>query len=173
MRITVLAAAAVLLAACARESETEQTAARLKAETDTARLVIEAKDARLAKFVAAAQADSFASIYAEDAVLYPANSPAVRGRAAIAAAMRAWFATGSVTYAPTILSVEASDPIAIETGQNIITFTPGPTAPAGTEAFTDTAIYVTIWKRIGDQWLISKDIGTSARPTQPTPATRN
>jgi uncharacterized protein (TIGR02246 family) len=165
MRIKTLVAAGVMLTACARAPETpEQTAARPKAETDAARLAIQAQDARIVKFIAAAQPDSFASVYAEDAVLYPAGSPAVRGRAAIASMVRAGFAAGSFTYAPKITSVEASDPIAIETGQNIVTFTPGPGAPAGTEASADTIMYITIWRKVGGQWLISKDIGTSDRP---------
>jgi uncharacterized protein (TIGR02246 family) len=139
MRIRTLVAAAVLLTACGRAPETPER-------------------------TAAAQPDSFASVYAEDAVLYPVNSPAVRGRAAIASMVRAGFATGSFTYALKILSVEASDPIAIETGQNIITFTPGPGAPANAEAYSDTIMYITIWRKVDGQWLISKDIGTGDRP---------
>lgn len=166
MRIRTLVAAAVVLTACARAPETpEQTAARLKAETDAARLAIEAQDGRIAKFIAAAQADSFASVYAEDAVLYPVGSPAVRGRAAIASMVQAGFAGGSFTYAPKIISVEASGPIAIETGRNVVTFTPGPGAPADAKASADTIVYITIWRRVDGQWLISKDIGTSDRPT--------
>jgi len=174
MRIGFLAAAAVLLGACARAPETpEQTAARLKAEGDTARLAIEAQNTRLVEFVAAAQADSLASVYTEDAVLYPANNLAVRGRTAIASAWRAWLATGSFTYAPRTISVEASGPIAIETGHNIVTYTPGPEAPADAEAATDTVVYVTIWRKVGAHWLISADIGTADRPPQLTPGTRN
>ena len=174
MRVTLLAVAAVLLAACAPKPETpEQTAARLKAESDTARLAIEAQDARFAKFFAAAQFDSVASIYADDAVLYGKDAPAVRGRVAIASQYRTWMAMGSAAYNVTTFSVEASGPIAIETGRNIVTFIPGPKAPAGTKAETDTIIYVTTWRKTGGQWLISNDIGTSARPEPPTPTKRD
>jgi uncharacterized protein (TIGR02246 family) len=170
MRITFLVVVAVLLTACTGSPETpEQTSARMSAKADTARLAIEAQNARLVEFVAAAEADSFAFVYTEDAVLYPLGSPAMRGRAAIAAALRTAFASGSFTYALRTISVEASDALAIETGQNIMTFTPGPDAPADVVASTDTIIYVAIWQKVGDQWLISKDIGTSDRPTQLTP----
>ena len=85
-------------------------------------------------------------------------------RAAIASMVRAGFAAGSFTYAPKITSVEASDPIAIERGQNIVTLTPGPGAPADAVAYADTIMYITIWRKLDGQWLISKDIGTSDRP---------
>ncbi len=168
MRVAALAVVAVLLAACAPKPETpEQTAARMKAEADTVRLAIDAQNAKFARFAAAGQADSVASVYAEDAVFYPANSPAVHGRAAIASLMRAMMANGSVTAAPKTLTVEANGPIAIETGSNVLVFTPGPKAPRGTVAYTDTIKYVTTWRNVGGTWLISNDIGTTDRPAQP------
>jgi ketosteroid isomerase-like protein len=174
MRIAPWAAAALVLAACAPKPETpEQTAARLKAESDSARVAIEAQDARIVKFIAAAEPDSVASIYAEDAVLYGKDMPATRGRAAIASQWRTWMAIGSYAYKVTIFSVEASGPIAIETGRSDVTFTPGPNAPRGTKAATFAVIYVTTWRKTGGQWLISRDIGTSDQPAQPTPAKRD
>jgi ketosteroid isomerase-like protein len=170
MRVTLLAAGALLLAACAPKPETpEQTAARLKAESDSARVAIEAQDARYVKFTAAAQPDSVASLYAEDAVLYAKDMPAVRGRAAIASQWRTWVAAGSYAYKVTTFSVEASGPLAVETGRSDVTFTPGPNAPRGTKAATFSVIYVTTWRKTGDRWLISNDIGTSDQPAPPAP----
>ena len=171
MSVTPLIAAAIVVAACAPKPETpEQLAARLKAESDTARAAIEAQDARIVRFIAAAQPDSLASLYAEDAVLYAKDMPALRGRAAIASQWRTWVAAGSYAYQVTTLSVEASGPLAIETGRSDVTFTPGPKAPRGTKAATFTVIYVTTWRKTGGQWLISNDIGTSYQPALPTPA---
>ncbi len=168
MRRIALAAVAVLLAACAPKPETpEQTAARMKAEADTVRLAIDAQNARLVRFTAAGQADSTAAVYAEDAVFFGSNAPAVRGRAAIASMFRSMLATGTFAMTPKTLSVEANGPIAIETGSNVIAFTPGPKAPRGTTAYTDTIKYVTTWRNVGGQWLISNDIGTTDRPAQP------
>jgi uncharacterized protein (TIGR02246 family) len=173
MRVTLLAAA-IVLAACAPKPETpEQTAARLKAESDTARLAIEAQDARIVRFLAAAQADSVASVYAEDAVAYPTDGPPVRGRAALDSAFRTWMATFSLAYKVTVLSVEASGPIAIETGRTEATFTPGPKAPRGTKAATYAFNYITTWRKTGDRWLITRDIPTSDQPAQPAPAKRD
>ena len=81
--------------------------------------------------------------------------------------------TGSFAYRVTTFSVEASGPIAIETGRSDVTFTPGPKAPAGTKAAAFSVIYVTTWRKTGGQWLISRDIGTSDQPAQPTHAKRD
>jgi len=169
VRIVPWSAAAILLAACAPKPETpEQMAARLRAESDTARAAIEAQDARYVRFIAAAQADSAASIYAEDAVLYGRNMPAIRGRSAIATLWRTYLPTGSFGYNLTTYSVEASGPLAIETGRTILTFTPGPKAPRGTKASVDTFVYVTTWRKDAGRWLISNDIGTGDKSAPPT-----
>jgi ketosteroid isomerase-like protein len=171
MRITPIIAAALVLAACAPKPETpEQTAARLKAETDSARVAIEAQDARAVRFIAAAEPDSLASIYTEDAVAFWMDYPATRGRAAIASKFRTFMATGSLTYKVTTTSVEASGSIAVETGHTDATFTPGPKAPHGTKAGTTAFSYVTIWRKTGRQWLVSRDIPVSGEPEQLTPA---
>jgi len=174
MRVAPWAAAALLLVACAPKPETaEQMAARLRAESDSARTAIVAADAAWARYVAAGHADSVAAIYAEDAVYYPAGEPAVRGRAAILGNFRTMMAAGTFSMKVTPETVEASGPIAIETGRNIITFTPGPNAPATMKvASTDTIKYVTTWRKIDGRWLVSNDIGTTDRAPQPAPARR-
>jgi len=175
MRVTRLVAAALVLAACAPKPETpEQTAARLKAESDTARVAIEAQDARVVRYLAAAQADSLVSMYAEDAVVYWMGTPELKGRAAMASRLRTMFSAGSYAYKATTFSVEASGPIAIETARTEATFTPGPGAPRGTKASNSSWGDVTIWRKTGGQWLIARDfLLTSVEPEQPTPAKRN
>ncbi len=169
MRVTPWIAAALLLAACAPKPETpEQMAARLKAESDSARVAIEANNARFANFVAAGQADSAASGYAEDAILFPEHMPPVHGRTAIAKWMSDGMAGGTMTMAVKTTSVEASGPIAIETGTNAITMVPK--TPAGAKPVVDTIKYVTTWRKIGGQWLITNDIGNSIMPAEPAPA---
>jgi len=172
MRVTPLVAAALVLAACAPKPETpDQMAARMKAEADTARTAIVAANARMSKYVAAGQMDSVAMLYAEDAVFYPANMPAVRGRPAILALFKNWGAAGAWTLMVSPLTVEANGPLAIETGRGLMTFAPGPNAPAEMKAaFTDTMKYVTTWRKVGGTWLISNDITSSDRAAQPAPA---
>jgi ketosteroid isomerase-like protein len=169
MRIAPWAAAAFLLAACAPKAETpEQTAGRLRAESDSARTAIAAANAAWARYVAAGQADSVGLLFAEDAVTYEAGKPAVRGRAAITEDYRTWMAAGTYAFAVTTEKVEASGPIAIETGRNIVTYTPGPNAPATQRmASTDTIKYVTTWRKIDGRWLAANDIGTTDRAPAP------
>ena len=172
MRIAPWAAAAFLLAACAPKPETaDQMAARLKAESDSARTSIATANDAWLRHVMAGHADSVGQFYAEDAVFYPAGEPAVRGRAAIVASFQKMLAAGTWAMTPTTLSVEASGPLAVETGRNIITFTPKPSARAGTSAASvDTIKYVTTWRKVGGHWLVSNDIGTTDRAPQPAPA---
>jgi ketosteroid isomerase-like protein len=174
MRVTPCVAIALLVAACAPKPETpEQTAARLKAESDTARLAIEAQNARIMRYLAAAQPDSVASVYAEDAVAYPMDEPPVRGRPALDSAFRTWMGTFSLAYKVTTTSVEASGSIAVETGHTDARLTPKPNAPRGTKAGTYAFSYVAIWRKTGGQWLISRDIPTTGEPEQPAPAKQN
>lgn len=169
MRVTPWLAAALLLAACAPKPESpEQMAARLKAESDSARAAIEASNARFVQFVAAGKADSAAANYAEDAVMYPDHAPAVHGRAAIAKWFSDGLAGGTMTMSVKTISVEASGPIAIETGTNAYALVPK--APPGARSVVDTLNYVTTWRKIGGQWRISNDIAVSSRPAQPSPA---
>ncbi len=170
MRVTPWVAAAMLLAACAPKPETpEQMAARLKAESDSARAAIEAIDARFGQLAVAGKMDSAAAFYAEDAVMYPEHAPAARGRAAIAKLFSDMMASG--TYTSVVVktsSLEASGPIAIETGTNAYAMVPK--TPAGAKPIVDTLQYVTTWRKVGGQWLISNDIGNSIIPAQPAPA---
>ncbi len=160
-------AAALLLvvAACAPKPETaEQAAARMKAESDSAKVAIEAANARFVKYVAEGKADSAALNYAEDAVLMGPNSPAARGRAAIQALFAQMFGWGTWEMTPTTEAVDANGPLAVERGWGIQNLKPGPNAPRGVAAmFPDTVKYVTVWKKIGGSWLIVTDISNSNR----------
>jgi len=171
MKVALAAVAAVLLAACAPKPETpEQTAARLKAETDSARVAIEAQTARVVRYIAAAQPDSIASVYTEDVVVHWQGYPATKGRAAIDSMWRLWLPTGSFAYKVTTLSVEASGAIAIQTSRVDVTFTPGPKAPRGTKPGSFTFYGITTWRKTGGQWLGSREIPIEGEPGQPAPA---
>ena len=168
-RMPWVAAALLALAACAPKPETaEQMQARLVAESDSAKTAIEAANARFAGYLAAGQADSAALNYAEDANFYMAGSPATTGRAAIQAAFQQMLGMGRWTVAPTTRTVEASGPLAWESGTIVITFTPGPGAPAGMAAmYPDTANYVTTWRKVDGRWLITNDISATTRAPAP------
>ena len=168
-RIPWVAAALLALAACAPKPETpEQAQARLRAESDSAKTAIEAANARFAGYLAAGQADSAALIYAEDAVMFPSGTPAISGRAAILAQLQQWVAMGHWTVKATTREVEASGPVAVETGSNVTTFTPGPNAPRGMAArYPDTTNYETAWRKVGGRWLITRDMAITTRGASP------
>jgi len=164
-RVPLLTAALLALAACAPKPETpEQAQARLQAESDSAKTAVEAAEARLAGYIAAGQADSAALLYAEDAAFYMAGTPTSHGRAAILATFRQLLEMGSWTIQPVADKVEASGPVAVESGRYVFNVTPGPHAPPGMAAMLpDSGSYVTTWRRVGGQWLISNDISVSTR----------
>ncbi len=162
-------AALLALAACAPKSETpEQAQARLRAESDSAKTAIEAANARFAGYLAAGQADSAALIYAEDAVMFPSGAPPISGRAAILAQLQRWVGMGHWTVKATTREVEASGPVAVETGSNVTTFTPGPNAPRGMAVrYPDTTNYETAWRKVDGRWLITRDMAVTTRAAAP------
>jgi ketosteroid isomerase-like protein len=159
------------LAACAPKPETpEQMAARMKAESDSAKTAIEAANTRFVRYFAAGKADSAAMNYAEDAVVMMSNEPEVRGRAAIQAKLAEWMGYGTWEMSATTTRVDANGPLAVEQGTYVQDFKPGPHAPAGMAAmFPDTGKYVTGWKKVNGAWLIIADISNSSR-AMPAPA---
>ena len=159
------------LAACAPKQETaEQMAARMKAESDSARPALQAALDRLARYIAAGRADSIATFYAEDAVLMLANMPALKGRAAIQAYVAEEMSWGTIqaTYATT--RVDAYGPLAVQQYTYIISFKPGPHAPPGMTAVTDTGKMMTAYKKVNGTWLAFADMGGLSDRAMPTPA---
>lgn len=168
-RVPLVTAALLALAACAPKPETpEQAQARLKAESDSAKAAIEAADARIEAHTAAGSVDSTALGYTEDAVLYMSGSPAVVGRAAIRSAYQQMFGMGSWRITPSDTKVEASGPLAVETGRYVISFTPGPHAPAGMAAmYPDSGNFLATWRKVDGRWLITRDMTVSTRAPAP------
>ncbi len=164
-----VAAALLALAACAPKTETpEQMRTRLRAESDSAKTAIQAANARFAGYLAAGKADSAALVYAEDAVMFPSGTPPISGRAAIQAQFRQWVGMGHWTVQPTTRQVEASGPVAVETGSNVTTFTPGKNAPRGMAArYPDTTNYETAWRKVDGRWLITRDMAVTTRAPAP------
>jgi ketosteroid isomerase-like protein len=163
----------IALAACAPKPETpEQMAARMKAESDSARTAIEAVNARAHRYFAAGNVDSLVVGYAADVVVMMSNAPAIRGRPAIRAKLAEWMGYGTWEMTATTTRVDASGPLAVEQGTYVQNFKAGPHAPAGMAAmFPDTGKYVTAWRKVNGDWLVFADIFNTDRPV-PAPAAR-
>ena len=170
-----LAAVTLLaLAACAPKPETpEQAAARMKAESDSARTAIEAANARFHRYAATGNVDSAVMGYAVDVVVMMSNTPAIRGRAAIRAMLAEWMGYGTWEMTSTTTRVDANGPLAVEQGTYVQNFKAGPHAPAGMAAmFPDTGKYVTAWRKVNGDWLIFADIFNTDRPEPAAAAKR-
>ncbi len=167
-----VAAMLLALAACAPKPETREHAqARLRSESDSAKTAIQAANVRFAAHMAAGKADSAALNYADDAVFFPTGAPAIRGRAAIRDIFQQMMEVGTWRIAVSDVQVEASGPIAVETGRYVTGLTPGPNAPAGVAAlYPDSGNFLTTWRKVDGRWRIIGDMSATTR--KPAAATR-
>jgi ketosteroid isomerase-like protein len=167
----IAAVALLALAACAPKPETpEQTAARMKAESDSARPALHAALDQYARHLAAGRADSLAMFYAEDAVLMMANEPTLKGRAAIQAKVAEQMSWGTYEVTFTTTRVDANGPLAVQQYTYVTNFKPGPHAPPGTTAISDTGKSATAYRKVNGAWLAFLDIGGMSDRAVPTPA---
>ncbi|MGH7701404.1 MAG: YybH family protein [Gemmatimonadales bacterium] len=126
-----------------------------------AKAAIDSANAHWAHLTAAGRADSLAGFYHAQAVLYPPNMPAVRGRDSI----RAFFAVLDTMSSPPPLlalraeSVWAMGPSAVELGRWTFTW------PAG----VDSGTYLVRWVREDGRWLMMQDIWNSDVPLPAAP----
>lgn len=151
------------LSACQAAETPEQTHARMLAESDSARVAIEAKAAAFAEAVNTGQADAVAALYTDDAVLMPPEMPAITGREAIRATFAGMMAASpGMRIAFQVLDVTANGPLAVERGTWTIS------APTPDGAATELrGKYLIEWHRIAGEWLIARDIWNSDEATLP------
>ena len=100
------------------------------------------------------------AMYADDAVEFASNTPAVSGKEAIRTWYQSWLpdTTTSLTFATVRVEVSASGDLAYELGTYRFT-TNGP--KGRTE---DVGKYATVWKRVGDTWEVALDMANSDMP---------
>jgi len=141
--VSLLVSVAITLAAAVPASATAADA----------RKGVDAGNARWVAGLAAKDAGAIAAVYTEDAILYPPGAGAVSGRKAIAAAFE------PMLGAPLSLrtdEVKQSGDYAVETGTWTLA------GPDGKPA--DDGKYVVVWKKVGKNWLMWRDIWNSSRP---------
>lgn len=106
-----------------------------------------------------------ALLYAEDAVLMPANMPTVKGRTAIESHFKKEFAATDMTLQlkPVESTIEGSQGFGI--GTSVFTLERGGTSQAVTGIGAgETGKYVLVFKRVGTDWKIAYDIFNSDAP---------
>jgi uncharacterized protein (TIGR02246 family) len=113
----------------------------------------------------AGDVDKILALYTEDAVVMPANSPALKGRAAIkdflakdtaaakAAGLTAKDGAGDVGIAGDLAWHAGTSSVVDATGKTV-----------------ETGKYVEIWSRINGKWLMVRDIWNDDAAPEPAPA---
>lgn len=169
------------VAACApapaARSEDSASAASSTAATDAAtdaavvRRVIDSVNTQLERWYAASQADSVASVLADDVWLMGPASPPVVGRDSVRAHWRRMMAAGVWRFTLQARDVAVHGPMAVERGQYTLAFMPKPDAPAGAPpAFRDRGNYVVHWVLVDGRWRIKWDIAASELPLTAPPS---
>ena len=154
MRPILCLACAVAVTGCSETPEKSQ--ARMSAEADSARPMIEAQLARFARGAATGNADTMLAVYASDAVIMPPNLPAMD-----LAGLRARFAAiGPYQVSFATRSLVVNGPIAVERGAWSAVLSP----PGMQFAVVRDGKYVALWRRDGSEWKMTEHIWNDDYP---------
>jgi uncharacterized protein (TIGR02246 family) len=123
------------------------------AESENVRKAIEAGNRAFVAAFLNRDSTTIANLYTEDAQVIPPGSPVATGRPAIAAFWQSSIESGIKGIALETAAVESVGDLAYETGTVRLTGKDG--AVAG-------ARYVVVWKRVGEQWMLHRDIWNSS-----------
>jgi len=103
--------------------------------------------------------DGVAAVYADDAVYLPPHHEAVHGRAAIREYLTVPISHGVTDLAFDVTYIKQQGPIAWDVGTYRMTI------PQNEEIKReDHGKYLTVWRRIGERWLIAADAWSSDLP---------
>lgn len=167
MKARVLLYAALTLTACARTETAEQRAARNRADTDSARVAIQARDAAYVRFVNANQPDSIGAMYGAQSVVMPPDMPRAVGPDSIAAAVRRLAVPGG-TLTVTQEAIAVDGDIGVARGS----FTYAAPAQGRQPAMTLRGKYMQHLHRVDGRWVVVDDIWNNDAPAPPMPAPR-
>ena len=101
-------------------------------------------------------ASIMASAYTEDGEAFPPNSDVVKGRPALQKMWQSVLDSGIAGVELTTTEVEAEGNLAYEVGTYAMKTKDGKVADRGK--------YCVVWKRVGGQWLLHRDIWTTSQP---------
>jgi uncharacterized protein (TIGR02246 family) len=146
----------LLLSACASMSSDDASAVRR---------IIDRHNSDAARWYAAGDVNSVASLFAEDAWQLPPNNPPLVGREAIRQFWTQAMKWGKWDFTLSAQDVSVSGPIAIERGAYVLKFTAGPGAPPGLASFQDRGNYLVHWRHERDgEWRAVGDAPVSEVP---------
>lgn len=106
--------------------------------------------------------DGVAAVYAEDAVYLPPHHEALHGRDAIREYLKAPLSSGVSDLAFEVTYIKQQGPVAWDVGTYRMTI------PQNEETKKeDHGKYLTVWRRVGQNWLIAADAWSSDLPLLP------
>jgi ketosteroid isomerase-like protein len=120
------------------------------------RAAIEAGNKKFIDGAAKRDAALIASTYTEDAEAYPPNSDAVKGRAALQKLWQSVLDSGIAAVELSTSEVDSAGDLAYEVGTYVMKTKDGKVADRGK--------YCVVWKRVGGQWLLHRDIWSTSLP---------
>ena len=107
---------------------------------------------RFAAYINAGDAAGVAGLYTEDGALLPPNGERIDGRAAIQEFWKGAIDSGLKIELIRAVEVEARGDVAGEVGRFVLS------VPGESGATRVSGKYIVIWKRIGHQWFLHRDI---------------
>lgn len=133
-----------------------QAQAKKAAPADPVRSAIEAGNRKFIDGAAKKDAAMIASAYTLDGEAFPPNSEIVKGRPALQKLWQSVLDSGIAAIDLVTTEVESAGDIAYEAGTYTMKMKDGTLADRGK--------YCVVWKRVGGQWLLHRDIWTTSLP---------
>ena len=146
-----------------RPSGTIKSSARRRARTESrssAARAIRGMGNEWARHWNAGDLDGVAAVYAKDAVYLPPHHEAVHGYEAIREYLKAPLSHGISDLAFDVTYIKQQGPIAWDVGTYRMTIPQN----EGSKR-EDRGKYLTVWRRIGERWLIAADAWSSDLPS--------
>lgn len=131
-------------------------AGTISAQQTATRSAIDAGVKKWSDAAAKGDAAALSALYAEDAMVFPSNSDIVKGNAAIRKFWQGFIDTGVKNVALNTLEVDVLGDTAIEVGTYASTGVDGKAVDKGK--------YIVVWKRVGSDWKIHRDIFNTSMP---------
>ena len=126
------------------------------AVAEDVRAAIEAANKQFVAALSRGDGAGIAAMYTANAQMFPANSDIVSGPQAIEQFWQGAVDAGIRNLTLTTLEAEAQGDIAYEVGTY--------TLPGEAGKMIDVGKYVVVWKRVGGQWKLHRDIWTTSVP---------
>ena len=149
----VIAAAGILVLGAADAGAQAGTAAG-----GAVRAAIEAGNKKFSDGAAKKDAKIIAAAYTPDGQAFPPNADVVKGRAALQQMWQSVLDSGVASIELATTEVESSWNIAYESGTYSMKTRDGKVADRGK--------YCVVWKRVGGEWLLHRDIWSTSLPEQ-------